>query len=102
MRGQAAIPSGAPAVLSHHGCMSCHALDHARTGPAFAWVAWHYAGKPQAQAHIAAFIEHGGRGPWGGVMPNLNVPAVEAMALSQWILALPPQAPPGALSARVP
>lgn len=95
MRGQAAMPPDAPAALSRHGCMACHALHHGRTGPAFAWVAWRYVGKPDAHRRVAAFIEHGGRGPWGGVMPNLNVPSGDAMLLSQWILTLPPQAPPG-------
>jgi len=92
---QSPAPANAPAALSERGCLTCHALNHAGVGPAFQWVAWRYAGKPHAQADIAAFIRHGGKGPWGGVMPDLNVTITDAAALSKWVLALPPQAPPG-------
>ncbi len=98
MGRRATVPANAPTALSKHGCMSCHALNHASVGPAFQWVAWRYAGKPHAQADIAAFIQHGGKGPWGGVMPDLHVNATDATALSKWILALPPQNSPGHLS----
>ncbi len=98
MGPQAPAPANAPAALSRYGCMTCHAVNHASVGPAFQWVAWRYAGKSHAQANIAAFIQHGGKGPWGGVMPDLNVTATDAAALSKWILALPPQAPPGSAS----
>lgn len=91
----APAPVNAPAAVSRYGCMSCHAVDHASVGPAFQWVAWRFAGKPHAQEDIAAFIQHGGKGPWGGVMPDLNVTVTDAAALSKWILALPPQTPPG-------
>lgn len=98
MGSRAPAPANAPAALSKRGCMSCHAVDHTGVGPAFQWVAWRYAGKPNAQEDIAAFIQHGGKGPWGGVMPDLHVTATDATALSKWILALPPQAPPGSPS----
>lgn len=98
MGSRSAAPANAPAALSTYGCMACHALNHAVVGPAFQWVAWRYAGRPHAQANLAAFIRHGGKGPWGGVMPDLNVAATDATALATWILALPPQAPPGSLS----
>jgi cytochrome c len=90
----AAAPADAPAAFSQYPCGSCHALHDGGVGPAFSWVAWRYRGQPGAQETLAAFIAYGGQGPWGGIMPNLSVPSVQAHELAQWILALPPEAPP--------
>lgn len=89
------VPHHAPKALSQYGCLSCHAVDSGRVGPAFAWVAWKYHGKTRALARVSAFIEQGGTGSWGGAMPDLNVSPDQAARIAQWILSLPPQAPPG-------
>lgn len=94
-RRTGALPHNAPKALSQYGCLSCHAVDSARAGPAFAWVAWKYRGKGNALASVSAFIEHGGTGSWGGVMPNLHVPADQARRIARWILSLPPESPRG-------
>jgi cytochrome c len=88
--------AAAPLALNRLGCMGCHAVHEGSTGPAFAWVAWRYRDQPAAQASLAAFIEHGGSGPWSGVMPDLQVPPADAAAIAAWILSLPPEAPPRA------
>ncbi|MDA3913447.1 c-type cytochrome [Oleiagrimonas sp.] len=90
----APVPAQAPPALRRFACMSCHAVDKRSVGPAFAWVAWRYRDQTQAEASLAAFIEHGGQGHWSGVMPDLNVPANDARAMAKWILALPAKSPP--------
>ena len=94
MTRDAAAFANAPEAFSQYPCASCHALHDGGVGPAFSWVAWRYRGQPGAQETVAAFIAYGGQGPWGGIMPNLSVPSVQAHELAQWILALPPEAPP--------
>ncbi|GEM_PF-3251314 len=94
MGRQSSLPHHAPEALSRYGCMSCHALDRGRTGPAFRWVAWKYHGQPDAVPRLTAFIEHGGSSTWGGFMPNLNVPSGQAQGVAQWILELKPETPP--------
>lgn len=88
------VPVDAPAALNQYACSTCHALHDGGVGPAFDWVAWRYRGQRSAQDAVASFITRGGSGPWGGVMPNLAVPPAQARELAQWILALPPEAPP--------
>lgn len=94
-RPREAVPADAPAALDQYACSSCHAVHEGGVGPAFAWVAWRYRGRHGAQDAVAAFITRGGEGPWGGVMPDLAVSPAQARELAQWILALPPEEPPG-------
>lgn len=89
-----ADPADAPAAFRQYACAYCHALHAGGAGPALAWIAWRYRGQRGAQETVATYIAHGGQGPWGGVMPNLAVPSAQAHQLAQWILALPPEAPP--------
>lgn len=100
MQPQAPTPANVPASLSRFGCLSCHDVHSARVGPAYAWVAWRYHDQPHAAQSLSTFIQHGGRGPWTGVMPDLNVPAADADDMAHWILSLPPEAPPAALRGR--
>lgn len=94
MTRQQNAPPHAPQALSRYGCMSCHALDQGRIGPAFRWVAWKYRNRPDAVTRLTAFIEHGGTSTWGGVMPDLNVPADQARNVAQWIMKQKPEQPP--------
>ncbi len=97
MMGGAASPPPAlaPAGVGQYGCMACHSVSQRKVGPAFSWVAWRFKNHPDAVARVGAFIEHGGNGPWGGIMPDLNVPPAQARAIARWILSLPSHAPPG-------
>ena len=79
-------PADAPASLSQFGCLSCHDTQQRGVGPAFAWVAWRYRDSGDAESTVAAFIEHGGQGTWGGVMPDMNVPASDARTIAHWII----------------
>ena len=88
-------PAHTPSAVNQYGCMSCHAIDQRKIGPAFSWVAWKYKNEPDASTRVSAFIEHGGSGPWGGLMPDLNVSPAQARQIARWILSLPPQTPPG-------
>ncbi|MFC5526014.1 c-type cytochrome [Rhodanobacter ginsengisoli] len=94
MHASDATPTGTPAALDRLGCMNCHQQHEGLVGPAFAWVSWRYRDQPDARTMLAAFIEHGGQGPWSGVMPDLNVPPADADAIAAWILSLPPETPP--------
>ena len=69
-------------------CMSCHAVDTKRIGPAYKDVAAKYAATPAAAATLAAKVMKGGGGVWGAVpMPaNPQVSDAEAKLLVEWIL----------------
>lgn len=96
MGGAAASPPAlAPTSVGQYGCMACHSVSQRKVGPAFSWVAWRFRNQPDAVARVGAFIEHGGHGSWGGIMPDLNVPPAQAREIAIWILSLPPHAPPG-------
>ncbi len=85
----------APALASQDlaqkkNCLSCHAIDVKRVGPAYKDVAAKYAGAKDAVAVLSAKVIKGGSGAWGVVpMPaNPQVSEAEAKALVQWILTL--------------
>lgn len=93
--GHSAVPAAAPAAVGRFRCMPCHALHEGGVGPAFTWVAWRHRGEPGALEPLASFIEQGGNGSWGGTMPNQHVPTADAHDIARWIMALPPEPPPG-------
>lgn len=93
-------PATAPAALQDRACMACHRLHEASSGPAFAWVAWRYRNRTDAENALTAFIEHGGPGYWPGNMPDMNVPPADARSIAQWILSLTPEAPPASAGGR--
>ena len=85
----------APALASQDlaqkkNCLSCHAVDVKRVGPAYKDVAAKYADAKDAVAVLSAKVIKGGSGAWGVVpMPaNPQVSDAEAKALVQWILTL--------------
>ena len=71
-------------------CLSCHAVDVKRVGPAYKDVAAKYADVKDAVTVLSAKVIKGGSGTWGVVpMPaNPQVSEAEARTLVQWILAL--------------
>jgi cytochrome c len=85
----------APALASQDlaqkkNCLSCHAVNVKRVGPAYKDVAAKYADAKDAVAVLSAKVIKGGSGSWGVVpMPaNPQVSEAEAKALVQWILSL--------------
>ena len=77
-------------LLGAHGCVACHALDKRVVGPSFREVAAKYSGDAGAAERLAAKIRAGGQGVWGSVAmpPNVSLSALEAKALSDWVLGL--------------
>jgi cytochrome c len=89
------VSAAAPALASQElaqkkNCLSCHAVDVKRVGPAYKDVAAKYANAKDAVAVLAAKVIKGGSGTWGVVpMPaNPQVSEAEAKSLVQWILTL--------------
>lgn len=85
-----AAPAGrdAAALARDSACMSCHAIDRAVVGPAFAEVARRYAADAGAAERLAAKIRSGGAGAWGHV-PMPAHPALappDALRLARWVL----------------
>jgi cytochrome c len=68
--------------------MSCHAIDRAIVGPAFAEVARRYASDPAAAERLAAKIRSGGSGAWGSIpMPaHAGLSPQDALRLARWVL----------------
>lgn len=91
----ASLTAAAPALASQDlaqkkNCLSCHAIDVKRVGPAYKDVAAKYAGSKDPVAVLSAKVIKGGSGSWGVVpMPaNPQVSEAEARSLVQWILTL--------------
>lgn len=79
-----------PDLAQKKNCLSCHAVDVKRVGPAYKDVAAKYADNKDAVAMLSAKVLKGGSGSWGVVpMPaNPQVSEAEAKILVQWILSL--------------
>ena len=79
-----------PELAQKKNCLSCHAVEAKRVGPAYKDVAAKYADSKDAVARLSAKVIKGGSGAWGVVpMPaNPQVSEAEARALVQWILSL--------------
>jgi len=78
----------AAALARDSACMSCHAIDRAVIGPAFAEVARRYATDPGAAERLAVKIRSGGGGVWGSVpMPaQATLAPQDALRLARWVL----------------
>jgi cytochrome c len=79
-----------PELAQKKNCLSCHAIEAKRVGPAYKDVAVKYADSKDAVARLSAKVINGGSGAWGVVpMPaNPQVSEAEARTLVQWILSL--------------
>lgn len=87
----ATAPAFANADLAQKkNCLSCHAVEGKRIGPAYKDVAAKYAGNKDAATALVTKVLKGGGGVWGAIpMPaNPQVSEVEAKTLVQWILTL--------------
>ena len=80
-----------PDLAKQKNCMSCHAVDAKRVGPAYKDVAQKYAGQKDAEDKLVQKVLKGGSGNWGVVVmpPNTQVSEAEARTLVKWVLSLP-------------
>jgi len=80
-------------VVKANACLSCHAIDTKRVGPAFNDIAEKYKDKDNALDTVAKKIRDGSSNAWGPIPmpphPGIGQPDLDAMA--QWILAGSPQ-----------
>ena len=76
------------ALAQQYGCAACHGLDSKIVGPAFKAVASKYAGRADAQVYLAAKIDAGSQGIWGGIpMPPQPLPETDLKAIAEWLAA---------------
>jgi cytochrome c len=90
-----------PETAKKVGCTACHAIDKKVVGPAWAWVADKYKGDAKGKEAIIQQIVKGGKGMWtqytgGAPMPPYGPRTTEEQRneLADFILSLPPMAPP--------
>jgi cytochrome c551/c552 len=76
-------------LLQRYKCYICHADRETKTGPAYADVAAHYRGDPNAVAALTAAVKQGdhGAGPWP-MPPHPEVSAADARTMVRYILSL--------------
>lgn len=71
-------------------CVSCHAVDAKRVGPAYRDVADKYRDQADAAAHLFEKVRHGGTGNWGQIpMPpngDDKISDADLKSVIQWIL----------------
>ncbi|HUW98421.1 MAG TPA: c-type cytochrome [Acidiferrobacter sp.] len=98
-----ASANGSPqthAAMVNEGCFACHAVSHKLVGPAYSWVAYVFAHKPNAAVRLAHKIINGGGGRWdawtGGIpmLPHPELTLAQAEQMADWVLAQKPVAPP--------
>jgi cytochrome c len=93
-------PKPVDQLISENHCLSCHAIDDKKIGPAFAWIAYRYHGQKGADDKLANKIIHGGSGNWDAwtystpMPPNHELTHAQAEAMAKWILAQKPARPP--------
>lgn len=80
------------AIVKKARCVSCHAVDQKRVGPAYKEVAAKYKGDKSAPGKLFDKVRAGGSGNWGNV-PMLPHPADkisddDLKAAIHWILSL--------------
>jgi len=91
----AATPSQAPAasgaapalaLLKKYSCTACHGMEQKLVGPGFKQIAAKYAGRGDAQDHLAGKIKAGGQGVWGPIpMPAQPLPDADLKTLATWL-----------------
>ena len=101
--GGSAMAQDAPdaaALVQQHNCMSCHAVDQGKVGPAFGWIAYRYHSSPDELHRLALKVIHGGDGDWDAwtystpMPPYPQLSDAQAQAMVEWILARAPVQPP--------
>lgn len=88
--GNVLAEDGATLAQSHN-CLTCHAVDHKKLGPAFKDVAAKYKADKNAQAMLEKKVRSGGGGNWGKMpMPATaqSVSDADIKNIVQWVLSL--------------
>lgn len=78
-------------LAKNHNCMTCHAVDSKKLGPAFKDVAAKYRGDKGAQATLERKVRNGGGGNWGKMpMPATarSVSDSDIASIVKWVLSL--------------
>ena len=77
------------ALLDKYKCNACHAMNEAKTGPAYLDVAARYRGDAKAASALSAAIRRGahGVGPWH-MPPHPEITEADARRMVSYILAL--------------
>ncbi len=79
------------ALVANSDCLTCHKINEAATGPAYADIAAKYAGADDAQiTMLANTIIKGGSGNWGQVSmtPHPNLSEEDAKQMVKYVLLL--------------
>jgi cytochrome c len=88
--GNALAEDGA-ALAQSHNCLTCHAVDSKKVGPAFKEVAAKYKNDKNAEAMLEKKVRSGGGGNWGKMpMPATahSVSDSDIKNIVQWVLSL--------------
>jgi cytochrome c len=76
-------------LIAQSGCLQCHKVAEALTGPAYEAVAAKYPDNDQVVDSLANKVVNGGAGNWGTVpMPPNPLPKEDARANVKYILSL--------------
>ena len=75
------------ALAKEKGCLSCHAVDAKKMGPAFKEVSGKYKGKADAEATLADVLKSG-KATTGKAHPVAKASDDEMKALAKWVLSL--------------
>ena len=78
-------------LIAQSDCLTCHKVNEASTGPAYADIAAKYAGADEAKMkEIAGKIINGGTGVWGEVpmTPHPDLSEEDALAMVKYVMLL--------------
>lgn len=88
----AGVAQADEAIIKKARCVSCHAVDQKRVGPAYIDVANKYRNDAGAEARLIAKVRNGGTGVWGEIpMPPNPADRLSDEDLKKavrWILSL--------------
>jgi cytochrome c len=90
------VPEDNPEELARKsGCLECHSVDKAVTGPAFRAVADRYKDDAKARTALIEKVSKGGKGNWTEISRGIPMPphskilsSAEISRLVDWILSL--------------
>jgi cytochrome c len=77
-------------LIGKSDCLTCHKINEAAIGPAYAAVAAKYAGNPNAVDSLALKVIKGGAGNWGPVAmtPHPTISEADAKKMVTYVLSI--------------
>jgi cytochrome c len=77
-------------LVAKSDCLTCHKVNEASTGPAYAAVAAKYPNTPEIIDQLSNKVIKGGSGNWGVVpmTPHPNLSKEDAVAMVKYVLSL--------------